>query len=164
VCPLRLSSLLSATRETRESLLTVQGLMRETGHAVSIAQLCRWFGVPRSIFLSAAAGWCAARRGRGRRPANDESDIIETDPAAGLRMIHRAGPAGEPDPHQQEESPSHPEAEPVVGPAAPAGPSPAGPGLGVAGDPAGRTVGDRYHPSLLRPRRVVSPDRAHRLL
>src|SRR6185295_14885083 len=27
-------------RETRESLLTVQGLMREEGHRVSIAQLC----------------------------------------------------------------------------------------------------------------------------
>ena len=40
----------SPDRETRESLLTVQGLMRAEGKAVSIAQLCRWFGVPRSTF------------------------------------------------------------------------------------------------------------------
>jgi hypothetical protein len=38
----------SPHRETRQRLLTVQGLMREEGHTVTIAQLCRWFSVPRS--------------------------------------------------------------------------------------------------------------------
>jgi DNA-binding IclR family transcriptional regulator len=28
----------------------VQGLMREEGRTVSIAKLCRWFGMPRSTF------------------------------------------------------------------------------------------------------------------
>ena len=40
----------SPDRETRESLLTVQGLMCAEGKAVSIVQRCRWFGVSRSTF------------------------------------------------------------------------------------------------------------------
>src|SRR5262245_32049649 len=36
----------SPVRETRDRLLTVQGAMRAERKVVSIAQLCRWFGLP----------------------------------------------------------------------------------------------------------------------
>ena len=63
--------------------------MRDEGQTVSIAQLCRWFGVPRSTVLLPAA----ARRRRPRPPVVDAAlvethpAIIEAEPAAGLRMI-----------------------------------------------------------------------------
>src|SRR5205823_14677547 len=75
-------------RETRESLLTVQGLMREEGTVVSIAQLCRWFGVARSTFYYRPPPAAAPRV-----PVVDTAlertirGIIDADPAAGLRMI-----------------------------------------------------------------------------
>ena len=57
------------------------------GKAVAIAQLCRWFGVPRSTF-------CYRPMTPDPRPAVLDSalvatirKIIETEPAAGLRMI-----------------------------------------------------------------------------
>ena len=61
--------------------------MRAEGKAVSIAQLCRWFGVPRSTFYYRPMT-------TGPRPAVLDSalvatirTIIEAEPAAGLRMI-----------------------------------------------------------------------------
>ena len=61
--------------------------MRAEGKAVSIAQLCRWFGVPRSTFYyrPTVAG--------PRTPVLDAAlvasirTMIEAEPAAGLRMI-----------------------------------------------------------------------------
>lgn len=61
--------------------------MRSEGKAVSIAQLCRWFGVPRSTFYYRPS----APTPRG--PRLDAAlvatirTIIEVAPAAGLRMI-----------------------------------------------------------------------------
>ncbi len=62
--------------------------MREEGKAVSIAKLCRWFGVPRSTFYYRPPPAAAPRV-----PAVDTAlatqirTIIEAEPAAGLRMI-----------------------------------------------------------------------------
>ena len=83
----------SPDRETRESLLTVQGLMRAEGKAVSIAQLCRWFGVPRSTFYyrptTAGAASAGARRGAG----GDDSDDHRGGAGSRAADDHRAGPA-----------------------------------------------------------------------
>ena len=67
-------------RPGRDGLLTLQSEMREEGNEVSIAKLCRWFGVPRStLLLHAGAG-----AGRDRCGA-DESDpgVIEANPRLG---------------------------------------------------------------------------------
>lgn len=61
--------------------------MRAEGQVVSITQLCRWFGVPRSTFYYRPAP------GTARPPVIDETvakqirAIIEAEPVAGLRMI-----------------------------------------------------------------------------
>ena len=61
--------------------------MRGEGKAVSIVQLCRWFGVPRSTF------YYRPTTGVARVPVLDAAlvatirTIIEAEPAAGLRMI-----------------------------------------------------------------------------
>ena len=75
-------------RQTRDQLLTVQGLMRAEGKTVSIAQLCRWFGVPRSTFY-----YRPPVRAVPKPPVVDKGletkirAIIDKDPAVGLRMI-----------------------------------------------------------------------------
>jgi hypothetical protein len=62
--------------------------MREEGQAVSIAQLCRWFGVTRSTFY-----YRPPVRSAPRPPVVDTTveaqirTIIEAEPVAGLRMI-----------------------------------------------------------------------------
>jgi putative transposase len=62
--------------------------MREEGKAVSIVQLCRWFGVPRSTFYYRPPVAMAPRP-----PGVDATlearirAIVETEPVAGLRMI-----------------------------------------------------------------------------
>jgi putative transposase len=61
--------------------------MRSEGKSVSIAQLCRWFGVPRSTFYYRPAA------GSPRPPVLDRAlvatirTIIEAEPTAGLRTI-----------------------------------------------------------------------------
>ena len=61
--------------------------MRAEGQVVSITQLCRWFGVPRSTFYYRPA------LGTARPPVIDEAvakqmrAIIDAEPVAGLRMI-----------------------------------------------------------------------------
>ena len=61
--------------------------MRSEGKIVAIAQLCRWFGVPRSTF------YYRPPPVRRRTPVVDPAlvttirTIIEGEPAAGLRMI-----------------------------------------------------------------------------
>ena len=63
-------------------------MMREEGRTVSIAQLCRWFGVPRSTFYYRPPVDTAPRT-----PVVDKAletqirAIIDTEPAVGLRMI-----------------------------------------------------------------------------
>jgi putative transposase len=71
--------------------------MREEGNMASIAQLCRWFGVPRSTFYY--------RPTLGpRAPVVDGAlvgairTIIEAEPAAGLRMITARVRRGQPTP------------------------------------------------------------------
>ena len=62
--------------------------MREEGHTVAIAQLCRWFGVPRSTVY-----YRPPVRAAPRPPVVDTTveaqirTIIEAEPAAGVRMI-----------------------------------------------------------------------------
>ena len=62
--------------------------MREEGRAVSIAKLCRWFGVPRSTFYYRPPVSAVPRV-----PVIDEGlaaeirTIIDAEPVAGLRMI-----------------------------------------------------------------------------
>ena len=72
-------------RPRRDGLLTLQSQMRAEGNAVSIARLCRWFGVARSSFYY-----------RPTAPAPPVIDaglalrirrIIETNPAYGVRML-----------------------------------------------------------------------------
>jgi len=71
-----------------ETRLTVQSSMWEAGKRVSIAQLCRWFGVPRSTFYYRPPAdrpvrcppWTADVAGKIRA-------MIDAEPAAGLRMI-----------------------------------------------------------------------------
>jgi hypothetical protein len=46
----------------------VQGLMRAEGKAVSIAQLCQWFAVPRSTFYY---------RAEQRRPAALDQALVQ---------------------------------------------------------------------------------------
>jgi putative transposase len=72
-------------RPSRDNLLTVQGQMKEEGKFVSIAQLCRWFGVPRSSFYYEP---------QDPKPvALDETlarmirEIIDENPTYGLRRI-----------------------------------------------------------------------------
>ena len=61
--------------------------MSSEGKAVSIAQLCRWFGVPRSTFYYRPP--TTAPRVLALDPALVATirTIIEAEPAAGLRMI-----------------------------------------------------------------------------
>ena len=59
--------------------------MNEEGRQVSINQLCRWFGVPRSTFYYKAVV-------RKRRPVDERLErkiweIIQTEPSWGLRLI-----------------------------------------------------------------------------
>jgi len=62
--------------------------MREEGQIVSIAQLCRWFGVPRSTFY-----YRPSAEALPKSPVVDRDleakvrDIIDQEPAVGLRMI-----------------------------------------------------------------------------
>jgi putative transposase len=62
--------------------------MRDEGQTVSIAKLCRWFGVPRSTFYYRPPAATASRV-----PVVDQAieaqvrGIIDANPAAGLRMI-----------------------------------------------------------------------------
>jgi len=61
--------------------------MREEGRTVSIAKLCRWFGVPRSTF------YYRPQTSTPRVPMMDEvvaaqiRSIIDAEPVVGLRMI-----------------------------------------------------------------------------
>ena len=118
-------------RETRESLLTVQGLMRAEGRTVSIAKLCRWFGVPRSTFYYRPPVPAAPRV-----PVIDEA-LASADPghhrrraaSSGLRMITARVRRTAAAPVNPQEDPSDPEAQRLAGPAAAAGPPPARPGL-----------------------------------
>ena len=141
--------------ETRDHLLTVQGQMRTEGKVVAIAQLCRWFGVPRSTFYY---------RGERRRAAELDRDLVElvgrliaANPEYGLRRltvlvrrelreavnrkrIHRILKGNG---WQIRQRPR---------------------GLGLAGRAAERSVGHRCDARLLWSRRLVSSDSDHRLL
>jgi putative transposase len=62
--------------------------MREEGKAVSIAQLCRWFGVRRSTFYYRPPVGQAPRSPVVDKPLEAQiRAIIEAEPAVGLRMI-----------------------------------------------------------------------------
>lgn len=72
-------------RPGRDGLLTLQSQMRQEGKAVSIAQLCHWFGVPRSSFY-----YAPRRRGPALLDAAVTAmvrAIIEANPTYGLRRI-----------------------------------------------------------------------------
>jgi len=62
--------------------------MREEGQTVSIAQLCRWFGVPRSTFYYRPPADAMAKPLVVDRELETKiRAIIDQEPAAGLRMI-----------------------------------------------------------------------------
>jgi hypothetical protein len=62
--------------------------MREEGKSVSIAQLCRWFGVPRSTFYYRPPSSSVPRVPVVDKDLETEiRAIIDTEPAVGLRMI-----------------------------------------------------------------------------
>ena len=64
--------------------------MRAEGNVVSIAQLCRWFGVPRStLYYQPSAGTVRPPR-IDAGVAKQIRAIIEAEPAAGLRRSSRA--------------------------------------------------------------------------
>ena len=76
----------SSQRPRRDGLLTLQSEMRAEGNEVSIARLCRWFGVPRSSFYYKPE----------RSPLPPVIDaaiceqiraVIEENPTHGVRMI-----------------------------------------------------------------------------
>jgi hypothetical protein len=62
--------------------------MREEGKSVSIAQLCRWFGVPRSIVYYRPSADAVPKPPVVDRALETKiREIIDQEPAAGLRMI-----------------------------------------------------------------------------
>src|SRR4026207_288038 len=72
-------------RPGRDGLLTLRSEMRQEGKVVSIAQLCRWFTVPRSSFY-----YTTRRRGAGILDAALTMlvrEIIDANPTYGLRRI-----------------------------------------------------------------------------
>ena len=75
-------------RPGRDGLLTLQSEMEAEGKQVSIAQLCRWFGVPRSSFY-----YRPETPTTPRVPVVDAElsetirQVIEEDPAYGVRRI-----------------------------------------------------------------------------
>src|SRR5262249_42011443 len=151
----------SPVRETRDCLLTVQGALRAEGKVVSIAQLCRWFGVPRSTFYY---------RGERSRPARSTRRWWSWSVGSSPRILttgcpaHRAGAAGAPRGRQPQANPSDSQGQRLADPAAAAGPTAARPGLGLACRAAECALGDRCDACLLRPGWMVPPDGDHRLL
>ncbi len=76
----------SSQRPGRDGFLTLQSEMRAEGIEVSIAKLCRWFGVARSTFYY--------RRERTPSPPVIDAEVceqiravIEENPTHGVRMI-----------------------------------------------------------------------------
>jgi hypothetical protein len=140
----------------------VQGLMRAEGKAVSIAQLCDWFGVPRSTFYYRAE--------RRRSPALDEalvelvSQLIEENPEYGVRrltvLVRRKLKAAV----NRKKIHRILEGQRVAGAAEAARAAATGPGMGLPRRAAERTLGNRRDACLLRPGRLVSPDGDYRLL
>jgi putative transposase len=62
--------------------------MRAEGKPVSIAQLCRWFGVPRSTFYYRPPAEAAPKPPKVDRALETKiREIIDQEPAVGLRMI-----------------------------------------------------------------------------
>src|SRR6266852_6075746 len=116
------------------------------------------------VLLPPPAGGRAA--GARRRYSAGDADPDDHRGGAGGRPAddHGAHPAGRRHPGEPQEDSPHPEAQPVAGPTAAAGPTATGPGLGLAGDAPERAVGDRYDPSPLRRRWLVPSHGAHRLL
>src|SRR5690242_3180197 len=102
--------------------------------------------------LLPANGGGSASAGAGPRVGRDDSDD------------HRAGPARLAGADQPQEGPSDSQSERLAGAAAASRSATPGAGVGLADDPAERTVGGGYDASLLRPRRLVPPDGDHRLL
>ena len=72
-------------RPGRDGLLTLQSEMRQEGNAVSLVQLCTWFGVPRSTVY-----YTTRRRGPvalDAALATCVREIIEANPTFGVRRI-----------------------------------------------------------------------------
>jgi hypothetical protein len=134
--------------------------MRAEGKLVSVAQLCRWFSVPRSTFYY---------RGERRRAPELDRALVELvrrligeNPDYGLRRLTvqvRAAGSREPQAY-----PSHSEGERLADPPAAARATAPSARLDVAGRATKHAVGNRCDARLLRPGRVVSPDGDHRLL
>ena len=62
--------------------------MREEGKIVSVAQLCRWFGVPRSTFYYRPPADAVPKPPMVDRALETKiREIIDEEPAVGLRMI-----------------------------------------------------------------------------
>ena len=104
---------------------------------------------------TAAESRTRSRSRRARRQADRSESGIWAASADGADSA-RAARSSEP----QADS-SHSEGERVADLAAPPWPASAGPGLGLAGRAAERSVGHRCDPRLLWSRRLVSPDSDH---
>lgn len=116
------------------------------------------------LLLSPASADRAARARRRCRAGRCDPQDHRRRAGGGTADDHRAGATRRRETREPQEDPPHLKAQPMVGPATPAGAPPACPGLGVAREPAQRTVGHRHHASSLRPRWLVPSDRDHRLL
>jgi hypothetical protein len=138
--------------------------MREEGTAVSIAQLCRWFGVARSTFY-----YRPPKDQMPKPPVIDQAleakirAVIDEEVVIGLRMITArirraaAAPVNKKKIHRILKL-NHWQCRQK-----PQGHRPRVQGLGLGSEPAERAVGHRYDAPLLRPRWVVPPDGDHRL-
>src|SRR4029077_895917 len=135
--------------------------MRAEGNAVAIAQLCRWFGVPRSTF------YYRPTTGAVRVPALDPAlvatvrAIIEAEPAAGLQMITARVRRASPVPINRKKVHRILKVNGWQVRQQPRGQRPRVRGLDLLGHSAQRAVGGGHDASLLRPRRLVSPDGDH---
>src|SRR5262249_50322134 len=69
----------SSQRPGRDALLTLQSEMRAEGNEVSIARLCRWFGVPRSSFYY--------------EPGEPKAAVVDDDLVDTIRRVIEAAPA-----------------------------------------------------------------------
>ena len=156
----------SPDRETRESLLTVQGLMRDGGEGgVDRAALPVVRRAAVDVLLPADDRRRRACRSSIARWSSDDSDDHRSEAGGRAADDHGAGPArAAPMPVNRKKIHRILKVNGWQVRQRPRGQRPRVQGWVSRADAAERTVGHRHDASLLRPRRLVSPDGDHRLL